>query len=259
LEDKEGSFWVLTSEGLDEFDRKTRTVTLHVPFKLAGGQAAGFYEDQQGVLWISYITGNGLAVFDRKSRTLIRYSLNPLEQVSASVTGVSAIVEDQTGALWLATMTNGLFKLDQKRRTLLRYSNNPSDPDSMPSAGVLTLGKDRRGGIWAASVNYGVSHFEPRPPPFEKLPPSGNGEPFVTASQRKEFLHQNLSLFRVREHGVGIHWLIGPGPAQVDAVTVGIAAKAELETRDLPLREGFHRVGFLANTACNSLWTRPER
>src|SRR5436190_11899374 len=27
--------------------------------------------------------------------------------------------------------------------------------------------------------------------------------------------------------------------AQIDAVTVGIAAKAELETRNLPLREGF--------------------
>src|SRR5437879_1723939 len=46
--------------------------------------------------------------------------------------------------------------------------------------------------------------------------------------------------------------------AQIDAVTVGIAPKAELETRNLPLREGFHRVGSLANTARDGLRTRPE-
>jgi len=45
---------------------------------------------------------------------------------------------------------------------------------------------------------------------------------------------------------------------QVDAVAVGVAAKAELETRNLSLRQGFDPVVSLTNTACDGLGTRPE-
>jgi ligand-binding sensor domain-containing protein/signal transduction histidine kinase len=185
MEDREGNFWVITSEGLDEFDRKTSTVILHVPLRLTGREAS-LHEDRLGVLWISYVTGNGLAVFDRKTRILTRYSFNPREQPSTALTGVSAILEDKAGTLWFATMNKGLLKLDHERRRFVRYSNNPSDPDSLARDGILSLREDRTGDMWAALVDSGLSHFEPRPPPFQRFPhnlgnPSGNSEPFVSA------------------------------------------------------------------------------
>lgn len=185
MEDKEGAFWVITSEGLDEFDRKTATVTLHVSLKLTGREA-GLHEDRSGVLWVSYVTGNGLAIFDRKTRTLTRYSLSGREQPDTALTGISAILEEGDGTLWFATMSRGLLKLDQRRRQFLRYSNDPSDPDTLPRDSILSLCQDGTGGIWAALVDSGVSHFEPRPPLFEKFPhnlgnPSGNSEPSVSA------------------------------------------------------------------------------
>ena len=66
-EDKEGTFWVATSEGFDSFDRRRGKVTLHIPIHEASFPFS-FYEDRYGVFWIYHVSGNPLAVFDRKTR-----------------------------------------------------------------------------------------------------------------------------------------------------------------------------------------------
>lgn len=80
-EDKEGRFWVANSEGLDEFDRKMGRVTLHVPLPEPSREMS-FYEDRFGVFWIFHASGNGLAVFDRKTNTLTHYSFREQEPAS---------------------------------------------------------------------------------------------------------------------------------------------------------------------------------
>ena len=185
LEDKAGNFWVITGEGLDEFDRRMGIVTLHVALKLTAREA-GLYEDRLGVLWINYVTGNGIATFDRKTRTLTRYSFNFEEQPGTALTGVSAILEDKTGDLWFATMNNGLLKLDPQRQQFVRYSNDQTDPESLPRDGILNLCQDRTGYIWAALGPSGLTRFDPEPPAFQKLPhnlgnPSSDSGPFISA------------------------------------------------------------------------------
>ena len=49
-------------------------VTLHVPLLTFRGMS--FYEDRFGVFWIFHVSGNGLAVFDRKTNTLTHYSFH---------------------------------------------------------------------------------------------------------------------------------------------------------------------------------------
>ena len=230
MEDREGNYWVVTSEGLEEFDRKTKTVALRVPLKLTGREAS-LYEDRRGVLWISYVTGNGLAVFDGKTNTLTRYSFDSRVQPSTALTGVSAMLEDKAGALWLGTMNGGLLKLDPQRRSFVRYSNNPSDPDSLPRDGILSLCQDRTGDIWAALVDSGLSHFDPRPPPFQKFPhnlgnPSGNSEPSVSSiyedRRRILWIGTREALDRI-DPKTGEHKLYrfsGPGLASPDVISI---------------------------------------
>jgi ligand-binding sensor domain-containing protein/signal transduction histidine kinase len=230
MEDREGNFWVVTGKGLDEFDRKTKTVALHVPLKLTGREAS-LYEDRLGVLWISYVTGNGLSVFDRKTKTLTRYSFDSREQPSTALTGISAILEDKSGALWLATMNRGLLKLDAQRRSFVRYSNNPSDPDSLPRDGILSLCEDRSGSIWAALVDSGLSHFDPKLPPFQKLPhnlgnPSGNSEPLVSSIYEDRrgilWIGSREALNRI-DRKTGKHKMYrfsGPGLASPDVISI---------------------------------------
>jgi len=147
-EDKEGRLWVANSEGLDEFDRRTGKVTLHVPLHEPSRELS-FYEDRFGVFWIIHASGNGLAVFDRKTNTLTHYSFHEQEPPSTALTGAMAMLEDHNGTLWVATQGAGLLKFDRDHRRFIRYHNDPADPESLGQDRVISLFADREGSIWA--------------------------------------------------------------------------------------------------------------
>jgi len=97
--DRDGTLWVATGEGIDAFDPGTDRVALHVPLREA--REISVYEDRAGVFWIIHASGNGLAVLDRKSQTLTQYSFAQTPVSSETLTGVSSILEDADGQLWL--------------------------------------------------------------------------------------------------------------------------------------------------------------
>jgi len=119
-EDKGGGFWVANTEGLDEFDRRTGKVALHIPLR-EPSNGLSFYEDHFGVFWIYHVSGNALAVFDRKANTLKQFSFHQLGPPNTALTGVTAMLEDRNGALWLATHGAGLLKFDREHRRFIRY------------------------------------------------------------------------------------------------------------------------------------------
>ncbi len=166
-EDKTGTFWVATSEGLDAFDRDTGKVTLHVPLHERGEMS--FYEDRVGVFWIVYVTGGGLAVFDRKTNTLTHYSFHEGHLSDALPTGVRAMLEDRDGTLWFGTMGDGLLKFDRKARKFIRYRNDLTNPESLGEDDLAALFQDREGNIWVGLNMMPPNRFVTRPPLFEKF------------------------------------------------------------------------------------------
>jgi len=166
-EDRSGTFWVGTSEGLDAFDRETGKVTLRVP--LHEEVQISFYEDRFGVFWITYASGTGLAVFDRKTNRVTRYSLYKRDPESTALTGVMGILEDREGTLWLGSPGAGLLQFDREGRRFIRYRNKPGDPDSLAEDKVIALFEDREGNIWTGLHSMGPNHFAARQPVFETL------------------------------------------------------------------------------------------
>jgi len=173
-EDRQGRFWAVNSEGLDEFDRKTGRVNLHVPLREPLPEFS-FYEDHTGVLWIIYPSDNGLAVFDRKTNTLTRYSIFDPKQPGNVLTGVMAVLEDRNGTLWFGTRGSDLLKFDRERQTFIRYRNSPADSKSLPENYILSLCEDQEGGIWVGFESQGLAHFDPRGPAFTRLDPAPSG------------------------------------------------------------------------------------
>jgi ligand-binding sensor domain-containing protein/signal transduction histidine kinase len=177
-EDKEGSFWVVTSRAMDEFDRKTGKIITHnvVQFAPWGFR---FYVDRFGTFWIFHGAPNPLAVFDRKSKTLIPYAF---PEHDPTVTGVSAISENADGELLLATHGLGLLKVDRERRRFVHYGNIPTDSESLPQDKLDAVFVDREGNIWVAPGRMGPAFLTAKAA-FKKLPrvPGTNIEPFVAA------------------------------------------------------------------------------
>lgn len=172
-EDRSGVFWVATGEGLDAFDRDSGRVTLHVP--LREPRELSFYEDRFGVFWILSSSGNGLAVLDRKERRLTRYSFATQELPGLPLTGVSSMLEDHNGTLWVSTFSDGLLKFDRAHQRFIRHRNDPSNTESLSENRLTTLFEDREGNVWAGFGATEPAFFATRPQPFAKLPfDSGN-------------------------------------------------------------------------------------
>ena len=183
-EDRAGTFWVATRDGLDAFDRTSGRVTEHVP--ISEDRDFSFLEDRAGVFWVLYASGNGLATLDRKTMRLTRYSFGRDDLPTHALTGVSSMVEDQNGALWIGTFSDGLLRFDRAQKRFIRYRNDPSNGVSLPEDRITTLCEDREGNVWIGLGTTEPAFFSTQRPPFEVLPfDSGNrdnlGEKMVNA------------------------------------------------------------------------------
>lgn len=181
-EDRAGAFWVANGAGLDRFDRRSGRVTLHVP--LHEPRPLRFYEDREGTFWILGESGPGLAILDRGTNRLVRYSFAERELPGLPLTGVTSMLEDQDGTLWMGTVADGLLKFDSSRQRVTRYRNDPTDIESLSENRITTLLEDREGHIWTGFGATEPGFFTSSPPPFTKLPvdalnPNNLGETLV--------------------------------------------------------------------------------
>jgi signal transduction histidine kinase/ligand-binding sensor domain-containing protein len=228
-EDKNGRFWVASTRALEQFDRKTGTVMLRIPLPEPSPQVF-FYQDRAGVFWIYHITGtNVLATFDEKSNKLTYYSFHGPTRKSTALTGVTAMIEDQNGNLWLSTRGAGLLRFDRDHHTFIRYRNNPTDLDSLPQNNVESLFADREGSIWAGLGRMGVARFGTKPLPFRsfhQLDSTGNMvQPFVGAvyedTQQSIWIGTPAALNRIDPGGHYAYYRRTAGPAaSTDVISI---------------------------------------
>ncbi|MBV8436106.1 MAG: hypothetical protein JOY95_01160 [Silvibacterium sp.] len=184
-EDREGQFWVATSEGLDAFDRSTGRVTLRIPIR-ESSYPFSFYEDRYGVFWIYHVSGDSLAVYDRKTNVLTGYSFQGESPSASSVTGVTGMLEDKDGTLWLSTNGGGLLKFDRSHQRFIGYRHRSGDSYSLAQNSIRCMFADREGVIWLSLGGYGLTRFTPKPLAFLRYRSDfGNAadrdEPFVGA------------------------------------------------------------------------------
>jgi len=178
-EDGRGAFWVASDGHLDEFDRRAGKVTRRIllPEAMHGFR---FYADHFGSFWIFHGSPNPLAVLDTEANALTHYAF---PESGRTVTGVSAMLEDGNGELWIATHGLGLLKFDREHGRFIHYSNLPADPQSLPQDKLDALFADRVGNIWVAPGRMAPAFLPTKPPPFKRIAkvPGSALEPFVGA------------------------------------------------------------------------------
>jgi ligand-binding sensor domain-containing protein/signal transduction histidine kinase len=166
FEEKNGTFWIVTTEGLDAFDRRAGMVTHHLQIHQPGsasesGVPVQLLEDHAGVFWLTLPFGTGLAVLNRQALTISECPI-------AGQNSIEAIQEDESGAIWLASSENGVLKLDRDRKAVIRYRNSRTDSDSLSSDQVHALFEDRERNIWVGTQGGGINRVTSRPTPFRQ-------------------------------------------------------------------------------------------
>jgi signal transduction histidine kinase/streptogramin lyase len=143
-----------------------------------------FYEDREGTFWILGESSHGLSTLDRRTQRVVRYSFAAGELPGAPLTGVTAMLEDRDGTLWIGTVADGLLKFDRAQRRFTRYRNDPTNFESLSENRITTLFEDREGHIWTGLGATEPAFFVPSALPFTKLPvddlnPNNLGETLV--------------------------------------------------------------------------------
>ena len=145
----------------------------------------GFYEDREGTFWIFQESGQwsrdpGSPYSSPRALLLCRSKDSP----GLTQTGVSSMLEDRNGTLWVGTLSDGMLKFDRARQRFTRYRNDPSNLESLSENRITTLFEDREGHIWTGFHATEPGFFLTTALPFTTLPfdahnPNNLGETLI--------------------------------------------------------------------------------
>ncbi|MFA7288588.1 MAG: two-component regulator propeller domain-containing protein [Melioribacteraceae bacterium] len=117
-------------------------------------------EDSYGNLWIGTNLG-GLNLFNKKSKTFIRYTFDKLIPNSISNNNIKTIFEDSKKRLWIGTNGSGLNLYNRENKTFKRFTSE----DGLPNDVIYGILEDSFGHLWI-STNLGLSRFDPEKKEF---------------------------------------------------------------------------------------------
>jgi signal transduction histidine kinase/ligand-binding sensor domain-containing protein/DNA-binding response OmpR family regulator len=168
------------------------------------------YKDSKGIIWNG--TDKGLNRFDREK--------NKFELLNNF--GVTAILEDSSGYLWLGTLNKGLALFDPVKETYRFYSHNPIDTASLSSNYVFSLHIDNQGVLWVGTFDRGLNRFDKN---------SGKFTRYLYNSKDSTSLSHN-SVIDIYEDHNGILWIgTGEGVNRFDRKSGGFKSLKELNNR----------------------------
>ncbi|MCP3876518.1 MAG: hypothetical protein GY699_25675, partial [Desulfobacteraceae bacterium] len=158
VQDKEGFFWISTSNGLKRYDG----LDIKTWRKEKGGLSDDFIRaicNTGDALWLLTNT-QGLNRFDKNTGDFTQYKFNPDEPNSLKGTGGFALLVDDGGFVWIGTENGILSRLDPVTEKFMHFKHEPENPNSLPKGMLTCIFQDSSGIIWIGSEGGGLSKFD---------------------------------------------------------------------------------------------------
>jgi signal transduction histidine kinase/ligand-binding sensor domain-containing protein len=146
FEDREGTIWVGTSEGIDRF-REWPVTPLSVKQGLSNSNATSVLAARDGSIWIG--TADGLNRWIDGRTTIYRRRTDP----GLPDDSIQSLFEDERGRIWVSG-SRGLAAFENGK-----FTGVPAVPGGFTHA----IASDNRGGLWLSlwltSNDYGLAHL----------------------------------------------------------------------------------------------------
>lgn len=167
--------WIGTEEGLNRFDKKTKTFkrfyidSSNPKFNVNGINYNIIEIDKMpGYLWFG-TNGSGLVRFDKQKETFKKYTYDPEDATSlnsrANFVRTVWYSKSRPDELWTGT-TNGINILNLKTETFRYYNYDPKDSSSLSHPNVMHFYEDKSGYVWIATYGGGLNRFDPKTEKF---------------------------------------------------------------------------------------------
>jgi serine phosphatase RsbU (regulator of sigma subunit)/streptogramin lyase len=168
-------FWIGTEEGLNRFDKKTKTfkrffINSSNPKINVNGINYNIIEIDKmpGYLWFG-TNGSGLVRFDKQKETFKKYTYDPEDATSlnsrANFVRTVWYSKSRPDELWTGT-TNGINILNLKTEKFRYYNYDPKDSTSLSHPNVMHFYEDKSGYVWIATYGGGLNRFDPKTEKF---------------------------------------------------------------------------------------------
>jgi signal transduction histidine kinase/ligand-binding sensor domain-containing protein len=142
LSDREGSMWVATEKGLDQF-RPAALSSIATP---PGTNGISLAEDKEGLL---------VGVKNIQGPSLFRLQGNRLVPVPHSPEGITSICADGGGGVWIG-VTGQLWHLAGDRFAKIPL---PEPGDGLPLE-IQSMAADAKGGLWVSILGHGTFRLD---------------------------------------------------------------------------------------------------
>jgi ligand-binding sensor domain-containing protein len=182
-EDRAGTLWVGTLDGLNRFHPQTQSFEAEEAFR--GRRVTSVVEDQSGALWVGYWGG-----LYRREPGASEFTSVPLDRELLLTDRVHTIYPDRTGAVWVSFENIGLYRLDPatgggSEPTLVHFPQDPSDPKSPGAGTVMSFYKDAQDTLWMGSAEDGLVRFDRDAQTFTRYIPDALPDTPISLRGRK--------------------------------------------------------------------------
>ena len=159
IQDKEGFYWIATSEGLNRFDGSTFKVYRHDKndsASLSHNNCTSLLEDNNGDIWIG--TAQGVTRFIKKQGIFKRFYFHNKDVNDNLLNYVMGLISDGKENIWIAAF--GLWKINTKNESVKGYGYEEKDSSTISDASqCLRISFDKKqNGLWIAT-SYHINFF----------------------------------------------------------------------------------------------------
>ena len=114
----------------------------------------GMTEDRDGIIWIG--TLNGLARYDPNAKIFTEYRYHPGNVGNLPEHGLSAILEDSAGVIWIGSNGNGLYRYDPKAERFNRPVRGENKMALWRGKSLRGIYETRDGILWLGPAAGGL-------------------------------------------------------------------------------------------------------
>jgi ligand-binding sensor domain-containing protein len=155
VQDRRGFMWFGTQDGLARYDGTTMRVyrsSEKDPTSIPPGDLTALTQDASGSIWVG--TENGVALYDANADQFTRFT-HGTGKAAISSDGVTSIVRDRKGRVWLAMSGGGMSRFEPATGTFTKFLTKPLD------VAITAFDADAAGNLWLGTASDGVIRWNP--------------------------------------------------------------------------------------------------